>query len=467
MPIRHLALVSGAVACLIAGYANAAPWLTAGDPAVRHSLQKQADSGELNRTLTTWPVMKDSVGMRRSSGAKYRVSISGSTEDEFITSFSRPASEKAQITLAAEYDGNWWAGGISTELAASPSDDDNARLDQSYFALFAGNWVLGAGAIDRWWGPGWQNSLILSNNARPAPGFWLSRNQATPFETPLLSWLGPWQLTAMVSQLESERAVADPLLVGIRGTIRPLDGLDIGFTRTLMFGGQGRSSSLSTFWDAVIGNDNPQDSAQDPSNQLGAVDIRYGFTVGEQTASVYGQMMGEDEAGGFPARKSWLFGVDTATSYWGRDQRWFIEGTDTLADNVFGDPMPDISYEHRVYRTGYRYKGRNMAAAIDSDSQIVTFGYFDFLSEGNSIGASVSWIDFTGNPDSRVTAPDPAVTYFVPAQNQTVMLYSGFWRFGTPYGAIRLSGQITDDKITIRSGELDQWSLSASWSYGF
>lgn len=467
MTLKHWTLVGGAVACLASNFANAAPWVSAGDVAARHNLQKQADSGQLNHTVTTWPVMKDSVGMHRAAGPEYRVSVAGSTENEFITGYNSSPSEQGQISLAAKYDGGWWAAGISPTAVASPSDDDSFRLDQSYLTLFAGNWVLGAGAVDRWWGPGWQNSLILSNNARPAPGLWLNRNQSEPFETPLLSWIGPWQLTAMVSQLESERAVADPLLVGFRGTFRPVNGLDIGLTRTFIFGGDGRSSSFSTFWDAVTGNDNPRDSAEDPSNQLGSVDMRYGFAIGEQTAAVYGQMMGEDEAGGFPARKSWLFGIDTATNFWGRDQRWFVEGTDTLADNMFGSPMPDISYEHRVYRTGYRYKGRNMAATIDSDSKIITFGYFDFLSEGNSIGASVSRIDFIGNPDSRVTAPDPAVTYFVPAHDQTIMLYSGFWKFGTPYGAIRLSGQVADDKITIRSGELDQWSLSASWSYRF
>ncbi|MDS1309444.1 capsule assembly Wzi family protein [Marinobacter xiaoshiensis] len=467
MTLKHWALVGGAVACLAAGFVSAAPWVSAGDAAARHKLQKRADSGQLNRTVTTWPVMKDSVGVSRQAGPKYRLSVSGSTENWFINSYSDNSSEEGQVRLTAEYDGGWWAAGMSPAVVASPGDDDAFRLDQSYLTVFAGNWVLGAGAIDRWWGPGWQNSLILSNNARPAPGLWLNRNEAQPFETPLLSWLGPWQLTAMVSQLESDRAVADPLLVGFRGTFRPIDGLDIGLARTFIFGGDGRSSSLSTFWDAFIGNDNPRDSSEDPSNQLGAVDVRYGFEIGEQTLALYGQMMGEDEAGGFPARKSWLFGLDATTSLWGREQRWFLEGTDTLADNLFGSPMPDISYEHRVYRTGYRYKGRNMAATIDSDSQIVTLGYFDFLGGGNSVGASVSWVDFTGNPESRVTTPNPAVTYFVPARDQSIMLYTGFWEFGTPYGTVRIAGQIAEDKIALHSGELDQWSLFARWSYGF
>lgn len=467
MTLKHWALVGGAVACLSVITVNAAPWTKVGDAYERHQLQKRADSGSLNHTVTTWPVMKDSVGLARNNGLSAGLAISGSTENEFITGYASVESQEGMLAASAEYDGSWWAAGINAQLVANPSDDDAARLDGSYLALFPGNWVLGAGAVERWWGPGWQNSLILSNNARPAPGVWLSRHRETPFETPWLSWLGPWQITATVSQLEGEREVADPLLVGFRGTFRPIEGLDIGLTRTFIFGGDGRSASFSTFWDAFAGNDNPRDAAEDPSNQLGAVDVRYGFEVGEQTASIYGQMMGEDEAGGFPSRKSWLFGVDATTSLWGREQRWYLEGADTLADNLFGSPMEDIAYEHRVYRTGYRYKGRNLAASIDSDSQILTLGYFDFLSDGNTIGASVSYVDFTGNPPSRVTVPDSEVTYFYSSRDQAVMLFGGFWEFGTEYGKVRLSGQIAEDKIAVRSRELDQWSLSARWSYGF
>lgn len=467
MTSKHWALVGGAVACLSAPATHAAPWTTVGDAHTRHHLQKQADSGQLSHTVTTWPVMKESVGLDREAGFQGGVAISGSTENEFITGYSQAPSEEAQATITGEYDGNWWAVGLSPSVVANPSDDDSLRFDGSYAALFAGNWVLGAGAIDRWWGPGWQNSLILSNNARPAPGVWFNRYRETPFETPWLSWIGPWQLTAMVSELESEREISEPMLVGFRATFRPIKGLDIGLTRTFIFGGEGRSNSLSTFWDALIGEDNPRDAADDPSNQLGAVDFRYGFKAGDQTASFYGQMMGEDEAGGFPARKSWLFGIDATTTLWGREQRWFLEGADTLADNLFGSPMEDISYEHRVYRTGYRYKGRNIAATIDSDSQIVTLGYFDFLGNGTTVGASVSYIDFTGNPSTRVTVPDPRVSYFYPSRDQSIMLYTGFWEFGTAYGNVRLSAQIAEDKIAIRDRELDQWSLSARWSYGF
>ncbi|HBC34390.1 MAG TPA: capsule assembly Wzi family protein, partial [Marinobacter adhaerens] len=46
--------------------------------------------------------------------------------------------------------------GFSPSAVADPLDGEEFRLDGSYVAATAGNWVLGVGAIDRWWGPGWQ-----------------------------------------------------------------------------------------------------------------------------------------------------------------------------------------------------------------------------------------------------------------------------------------------------------------------
>ena len=41
--------------------------------------------------------------------------------------------------------------------------------------VVAGNWSIAASTQDRWWGPGWDGSIILSNNARPIPSLTLDR----------------------------------------------------------------------------------------------------------------------------------------------------------------------------------------------------------------------------------------------------------------------------------------------------
>ncbi|MDX1802184.1 MAG: capsule assembly Wzi family protein, partial [Marinobacter sp.] len=207
-------------------------------------------------------------------------SLSANSDIPSSRGFDRTSLAEADVAMNFQWQGENWALGLKPSYAYQPDDDKELRLDGSYLAATAGNWVFGAGAIDRWWGPGWQSSLILSNNARPVPAVWLNRRNPAAPESEWLNWIGPWQLTLLAGQLESERKISKPKLLGMRLTLRPIDGLDIGFSRMLLFGGEGRPEGASTLWDALIGRDNSQDGAEnDPGNQLGSVDIRYGFAI--------------------------------------------------------------------------------------------------------------------------------------------------------------------------------------------
>ncbi len=76
-------------------------------------------------------------------------------------------------------------------VCCGPDDDKRLRLDGSYGALLLGNWIVSAGYVDRWFGPGQEGSLILSDNARPVPSVSIERNHADAYENFLLSWIGP------------------------------------------------------------------------------------------------------------------------------------------------------------------------------------------------------------------------------------------------------------------------------------
>ena len=56
------------------------------------------------------------------------------------------------------------------------------------------------GAMDRWWGPGWDGSLILSNNARPMPSLTIERNYSDASRWPVLRLFGPWRASIAFGQ---------------------------------------------------------------------------------------------------------------------------------------------------------------------------------------------------------------------------------------------------------------------------
>jgi len=261
-----------------------------------------------------------------------------------------------------------------------------------------GNWVVSAGAVDRWWGPGWQDSLILSNNACPVPGVALQRNRSDPFERRWLSWIGPWQLSLFAGLMESERAIPDSKLLGLRFSLRPVSSLEIGLTRA-QWGGEGRPESLHSLLELLFGNDNvDKEKAPDgtlltqtdePGNQLAAIDWRWSFEMADVPGSFYGQLVGEDEAGKLPADTFFQVGVDGAFLFRNSHNRVRLEYTDT----VNSSPDLNITYEHAIYLSGYRYKGRPLGASFDNDTRAITLAADHFLDDRYGVTWCISHIE--------------------------------------------------------------------------
>ncbi len=488
-PISLLRAACGLAALLFVSDSFAAPWLAPGDLRARHAVQKLADSGYLQRSASTWPMMwadidtaKLQLSSRLAAPASYlsfernqqtrpfraELELSGSSQTDFSSSFSNRRYEEGAVNLIGQWQSDALAVGVAASHVSNASDSEDWRYDGSYIAATAGNWVLGAGAIDRWWGPGWQSSLILSNNARPVPAVWLSRKQALAPESPWLQWLGPWQLTTFAGQLEKPRVVSEPVLLGMRFTFRPLAGLDIGLSRVIMVGGEGRPDDLSAFRDAILGIENGQQGEGfDPGNQLAAIDLRYGFTLADKTLGLYVQQMGEDEAGGMPAKKSWLLGVDWTSNFAAADQQWYLEYANTLTDSLFGDVVPNVSYQHGIYASGYRYYGRSMGASIDSDAEALSLGFWHFMRNGHNLGVNLSRLHLNQRGDVGVVVSDGAIAYQEPLTAQDINEASVQYQLPLLGGWVNIEARLADDKLFLLAGEHKHWSLEAGWRYRF
>jgi hypothetical protein len=74
---------------------------------------------------------------------------------------------------------------------AKYNEDGDFVWNDSYLALNAGQWLFSVGSIDRWWGPGWQHSLIFGSFARSNPDLSISYIGSN-------SILGNWSAEAIV-----------------------------------------------------------------------------------------------------------------------------------------------------------------------------------------------------------------------------------------------------------------------------
>ncbi|TSB23300.1 capsule assembly Wzi family protein [Psychrobacter sp. YGAH215] len=301
------------------------------------------------------------------------------------------AGQQASVGVSlseAEWEFNLQANLKNDKLIDDSSD---VSFEGSYLAGTAANQWLIAGKIPTWWGPGHDGSLIRGGASLPVAGFTMQRDQQTAPTSKYLSWVGPWQYQLFAGQLEDYEAIPDAKLFGMRLTANPTDWLELGASRTFMWGGEGRPQSFSSFTDALLGtkdnNDDPNISTdEDPANQLGGFDARLDLApLMNVPAGVYAQYVGEDEAGGLPAKNMYLAGVDYASAAYGKPYQLYAEYTDTRTS---GD-IKGISYEHYMYKDGYYQQGFPLGYALGGDAESIALGGRLWLDNRNFINAKV------------------------------------------------------------------------------
>jgi len=226
--------------------------------------------------------------------------------------------------------------------------------------------------MDRWWGPGWDGSLILSNNARPIPAITLGRNHTQAFKSKWLSWIGPWDVEVIWGQMEEDRFVPNARFFGMRVTFRPLNSLEIGLSRSAQWCGDGRPCGFDTFKDLFLGKDNVGDAGttpeNEPGNQLAGFDMRWSNMWFGQPSAFYAQAIGEDEAGGFPSRYLGQLGIETSGYFRNRwSYRWYAEWAGTSCDVIKSEVLYNCAYNNTIYQTGYRYRGRVVGHGSEND----------------------------------------------------------------------------------------------------
>ena len=252
---------------------------------------------------------------------------------------------------------------------------DDLRFDESYFSYYYDNHVLTMGRMSRWWSPSLNSSLILSNSARPAPGISLSNYDPKTINSKYLSFLGPISYEFFINRLENDRYVPKALLFGNRVSINPHNRLKISLFRVAQFGGEGRKVNAKIFFNMLVGKDNYENNAEnkenEPGNQLGGLDFNL-LLLDNKNLNLYGQIVGEDEAGFLPSKTFYSLGFGYS---WGKlaSKKITFEYSDT------GSRQINTTYNHSIYRNGYRYYGTPLGSAFDADSKISSIGYHQVL----------------------------------------------------------------------------------------
>lgn len=221
--------------------------------------------------------------------------------------------------------------------------DDGDLLDTS-LSLGGRYAALEAGKISGWYGPGRRGSLLLTNNAVPFPGVRLHDPEPIPLSG-VFSFLGSVQYDFFLARMESKAVRSHSLFAGARLAARPAPWLEIGVSRLLHYGGEGRSNGIGEFFRDFFGENDPSDR----SNTLGGFDVALNLPVPGQPVQLYWAPAGEfsriaqwgNLAGIYLPRAAGIGRLDVRAEY---------------ADNHAWENKSSDWYGHPAYP--HRYRGR-------------------------------------------------------------------------------------------------------------
>lgn len=422
------------------------PFLAPDDPFIRHEIRMLGDEGDILGIQNNWPLnlgalsgytsddrpnwghslLEDKIEAENNLGWSPITSTIGFSDNRVT---SRGFGPEPRSNFASNVSVSWMNDRFAAKLSMNAfygmemdwkdRMDEGFALDGSYFSTRLGNWSATLGQVDRWWGPGWDGSLILSTNARPIPSISIERRIPDASEKKWLSWLGPWSLQTFVGRMEEERHIPHPYLWGMRGDLRPtiLGGLEVGFFRMIQLGGDGRPDGFSTWVDALLSQDNygantgNNDRSKEPGNQLAGIDLRW--KVMDAPIALYGQLVGEDEDKFLPNCLMLQYGFEGWKNIGDSTLRVFAEYADLTSYWWTGDPRTrNISYSHHIYKDGYRYRGRPIGHWADQDSQIVSVGGFLLKEDGVGWGGTLRTGVLNEDASGRSTVSDSSSTVY-------------------------------------------------------
>lgn len=477
--MNKIKLTTALLPLIICPMLNAEPWVDTSNIFLRSNIQLLADMGLIKAPVTTFPLMWHDIAhdlkevdlenlndsqknaysyvshqFRLAKQSQKTLKTNIASENKRFTSYGDSFRDNNSITFSSSFMTDALAVNITSNYTDSPSDGDNMRLDGSYVAAFMGNWVFSAGKQDRWWGPSWDTSLSMSNNARPMPALAISRKSAIGFDVPFTDHSIPWTVTSFMGLMDDDRVVNDAILWGFRLNFKPAENWEVGVTRLAQWSGDGRPSDLGTFWRVLKGEDNcggngptieECQNGEEPGNQLAGYDIRWSSDILQQPFSVYFTMFAEDgdRKGGLSifGEERYQLGLDTQISFLNQNWRAYLEGTDTYAlcsDGVNGDGSSNIGdcyYEHSIYKTGMRYKGRSIGSSYENDASTLVFGLISQGTGETNYEFKLRWLQLNKDNSDRAPGNDQIGNTVTEIAENVLMLSSKVqhnyknWRF--------------------------------------
>lgn len=134
--------------------------------------------------------------------------------------------------------GSWFDVSAEPAYVATIPSNQNIDLHSGYIKFSVGNFEMKTGRFASYWGQGRDERVVFSGNTKPFEMFQLGNTKPS-----ILPWIfkyfGPFKYRLSIGVLGKEQRYKYPFILSGRIMMKPLDNLEFGLTRSMIFGGEG------------------------------------------------------------------------------------------------------------------------------------------------------------------------------------------------------------------------------------
>ncbi|MCF6439009.1 capsule assembly Wzi family protein [Pseudoalteromonas luteoviolacea] len=388
--------------CAMSFHSYASPWVTAEDNLLKHSIDLLVSYGLINRPVNQYPLLWQGIA----SDLQQIDSTQLNNETAFAVSHLRHAlnhakqetssgikahftehpqsnsgmgenpREKSGLTTFGQITGSNVSARVQVNYADDAVDGKYVNHHGSHLAILLGDWSLSAERLDYWWGPGNETALLLSNNATPMKAVRLSRANTNYSGPQFLSFIGPWQITAIAAKQKPHDKEGD--FWGARFSSTPIKGLELGFATT---GSDFIFAQLDT-------------TTEVKKRRITSIDFKYSSVINQLPFAVYAEYSGDNDTGVMPDEALFSAGIET---YWSKEDyriKGFIEYSDTTTDCLAESASFQCNFQHFGKGSDYKEYGQWLGAGIGPQAKSITLAADYFQIEGSGAYAKLKLTEF-------------------------------------------------------------------------
>jgi membrane-associated phospholipid phosphatase len=262
-----------------------------------------------------------------------------------------------------------------------PTNPSPAASQFRLLDTYAGVTVLGneisVGKQSLWWGPGEGGAMIYSDNAEPI--YMLRINRTIPLRIPLLSkLLGPLRYDNFFGKLSQHNFPPDPFMYGNKISFEPTPNLELGFSRTAVFAGEGHAPlTFGEFWHSFTSTSDVSQtekfSGRDPGARHGSFDFSYKVPFLRKWLTVYSDSVAHDEPSPLAAPRRAAIVPGIYLSHFPKISRLDLRVESGYTDiPTVGIPSQQgghFLYWEFVYHDAYTNKGNLLGSWIGRDGK--------------------------------------------------------------------------------------------------